>query len=203
MKKTIFLASAILASSLAMLPSGQLSSKEKKFVIDYLNKVRTRLFTDLKGLSAAQLGFKADSTRWSVAQCVEHIALAEKGIWQRIDSCLKKPVMPRLKNPLTNTNEQLIAMTLDRRIKYKAPENLVPTGYFSNTTQALRYFTSRRDSTIEYIRVTNDDLKDRYFVHSSLGTLNLYQALLLLAAHSERHVMQIEEIEANPRFPKN
>ena len=202
MKKTIFLAGAIIASSCAMLSNGTLSGKEKKFAIDYLNKTRTRLFEDVSGLNTAQLNFKADSSRWSVAQCVEHIALAENGIWQRIYSSLKQPVM-QAQQKLTNTNEQLIAVTLDRSVKYKAPEQLEPMGYFSGTGEALQYFSHKRDSLIDYIGVTNDDLKYRYFVHSSMGTVNLYQAILLIAAHSERHIMQIEEVKSNPGFPKN
>ena len=200
MKKTIFLAGAIIASSCAMLSNGTLSGKEKKFAIDYLNKTRTRLFEDVSGLNTAQLNFKADSSRWSVAQCVEHIALAENGIWQRICSSLKQPVM-QAQQKLTNTNEQLIAVTLDRSVKYKAPEQLEPMGYFSGTGEALQYFSHKRDSLIDYIGVTNDDLKYRYFVHSSMGTVNLYQAILLIAAHSERHIMQIEEVKSNPGFP--
>jgi DinB superfamily len=202
MKKTIFLAGAIIASSFAILSNGTLTGREKKFAIDYLNKARTRLYEDIRGLNSAQLNFKADSSRWSVAQCVEHIALAENGLWQRIDSTLKKPVM-QAKQQLSNSNEQLIAKTLDRSVKYKAPDQLVPMGYFSSTDKALNYFSHKRDSIIDYLRVTRDDLKDRYFVHSSLGTINLYQAFLLIASHSERHIMQIEEVKANPGFPKN
>jgi len=202
MKKTIFLAGAIIASSCAMWSNGTLSGKEKKFAIGYLNKTRTRLFEDVRGLSTSQLNFKADSSHWSVAQCVEHIALAENGIWQRIYNALKQPVTVA-KQKLTNTNEQVIAVTLDRSVKYKAPEQLEPTGYFSGTGCALQYFSHKRDSLIDYIRVTRDDLKDRYFVHSSMGTINLYQAVLLIASHSERHIMQIEEVKSNPGFPKN
>jgi hypothetical protein len=202
MKKTIFLAGAIIASGCAMMSNGTLSGKEKKFAIDYLNKTRARLFEDVSGLNTAQLNFKADPSRWSVAQCVEHIALAENGIWQRIYASLKQPVMQGQQKS-TNTNEQLIALNLDRTVKHKAPDQLVPTGYFSSTGEALQYFSHKRDSLIDYIRVTHDDLKDRYFVHSSMGTINLYQAILLIASHSERHIMQIEEVKSNPGFPKN
>ncbi|HLZ87568.1 MAG TPA: hypothetical protein VKQ52_10020, partial [Puia sp.] len=56
---------------------GTLSPDERKYAIEYFQKTKARLLKDLKGLSEAQLSWKADSSRWSVYQCTEHIALAE------------------------------------------------------------------------------------------------------------------------------
>jgi hypothetical protein len=33
--------------------------------------------------------------------------------------------------------------------------------------------------------------------------VDLYQVLILLAAHSARHTLQLEEVMASPGFPKN
>ena len=38
--------------------------------------------------------------------------------------------------------------------------------------------------------------------HPALKTIDAYQWLLLLAAHSARHTAQIEEVKADPNFPK-
>jgi hypothetical protein len=202
MRKIILLASVIIATSFTTHKTETLSAEERKFAIDYFNKTRERLFNDVKGLSSVQLNFKADSSRWSVAQCVEHIALAESMIWQYISATLKQPPTPEKKSQLKYTDEQLIQLTTDRSMKFKAPEPLQPIGKFANTDEALKYYTNKRDSTIAYIGATQDDLKNRYIVHPVMGTLNLYQALLLIAAHSERHTMQLEEVKANPNFPK-
>jgi hypothetical protein len=35
-----------------------------------------------------------------------------------------------------------------------------------------------------------------------LGPLDAYQWILLISAHSERHTKQIEEVKADPNFPK-
>jgi len=203
MKNFFLLAAVIIATSFTTHKTESLTAQERKFAIDYFSKTKERLLNDVKGLSAAQLNFKADSTRWSVAQCVEHIALAENLIWQRIYDATKQPATPEKKSEMKFTDEQIIQATTDRSKKLKAPEPLQPVGKFANTDEALKYYISRRDSTIAYINSTQDDLKNRYMVHPVYGTLNLYQGLLLIAAHSERHTLQLEEVKANPNFPKN
>ena len=37
---------------------------------------------------------------------------------------------------------------------------------------------------------------------SPLGKLDGYEFVLLIAAHSERHTKQINEVKADPNFPK-
>jgi hypothetical protein len=158
---------------------------------------------DLKGLSAAQLNWKADPTRWSIAECTEHIAVSESYILSWITMTLKQPATPEKKADVKLTTDQLIAMMIDRSHKAQAPEPLKPTGRFSDTRDAEKAYVSRRDSTIDYIQTTHDDLKDHYITHPAFGTLDCYQGLLLLAAHSVRHTEQIEEVIASPNFPKN
>ncbi len=181
----------------------ELTAAERKFAVDYFSQTKARLLKDLKGLSAAQLNWKADSTRWSIAQCTEHIAVAESYILGWITMTLKQPATPEKKSEVKMTTDQLIAMMTDRSHKAQAPEPLKPSGRFSDTQDAIKAYISRRDSTIAYIQTTQDDLKDHYITHPVFGTLDLYNGLILLAAHSARHTLQIEEVMANPNFPKN
>ncbi len=180
----------------------ELTAAERKFAVDYYNESKTRLLKDLKGLSAAQLNWKADSTRWSIAQCTEHIALAESMIFGWIQMTVKQAANPEKKSEVKMTTDQLIAMTIDRSHKLQAPEPLKPSGRFATNQDAVNAFVSRRDSTIAYIQTTQDDLKDHYMSHPVFGTLDTYQGLCLLAAHSVRHTEQIEEVMATPGFPK-
>jgi uncharacterized damage-inducible protein DinB len=204
MKKLLlfaFVLSALTTTSFRLAP-GTLSADERKFAIDYYQKTRARLLKDVKGLSEAQLNFKADSTRWSVYQCTEHIALAESMIWQWIQMTEQQPATPEKRSEVKVTLDQLMKGTLDRSQKFKAPEMLQPEAKFPDTKTALEAFLTRRDSTIAYIKTTQDDLKDHFITHPVAGTMDLYQALVMLAAHSERHTMQIEEVMADPKFPK-
>lgn len=202
MKKLILFAFVAVASSFSAPAKNGITPEEKKFALDYFQKTKDRFLNDVKGLSAAQLNFKADTSRWSIAECIEHIALAENLIWGWSQSMLKQPAAPEKRSEVKFTNEKLIAATTDRSSKFKAPEMLQPAGKFPSTADALKAYTSRRDSTMMYISTTSDDLKNHFMVHPVFGTLDIYQGLLLIAAHSERHTLQIEEVKANANFPK-
>ena len=202
MKKLFLFVFVAIASSFCVPLKNSITPEERKLALDYFQKTKDRFLNDVKGLSAAQLNFKADTSRWSIAQCIEHITLAENMIWGWNMAMLKQPAAPEKKSEVKFSNEALIAATTDRSKKFNAPEMLRPTSKFPSTADALKTFTSRRDSTIAYIATTNDDLTNHYMVHPALGTLNIYQGLLFLAAHSERHTLQIEEVMANANFPK-
>jgi DinB superfamily len=200
----------LMASSFSVTPSAvharattELTAAQRKFAVDYYNESKARLLKDLKGLSAAQLNWKADPSRWSIAECTEHIALSESYILGWIQMTLKQAAAPEKKSEVKMTTDQLIAATIDRSHKAQAPEPLKPSGRFPTTQDAINNFVGRRDSTISYIQTTQDDLTNHYMAHPVFGTLDAYQGLIFLAAHSVRHTEQIEEVMAAPGFPKN
>jgi hypothetical protein len=87
-------------------------------------------------------------------------------------------------------------------VKVQAPEMLRPTHRFASQQALLDHFKESRDRTIAYVANTQDDLRSHFGDHPLLKTLDGYQWLLLLSAHSHRHTLQIEEVKANPNFPK-
>jgi len=182
---------------------GTLTPDERKYAVDYFLKTKARLTKDLKGLSEAQLNWKTDTSRWSIYQCTEHIALAENVIFQWIQMTEHQPATPEKRSEVKLTTEKLVSMTIDRSHKFQAPEMLRPETKFPSTEAALNAYTLRRDSTIAYLQTTQDDLKDHFLAHPLFGTMDLYQGLVFLAAHSERHTLQIEEVMADPNFPKH
>jgi len=204
MKKLLFAATilvALLTTSFRLAP-GTMSPDERKFAIDYYEKTKARLLKDLKGLSDAQLNFKADTGRWSIYECTEHIALSENMIWQWIHTTEKQPATPGKRSEVKLTIDDILKMVTDRSHKVKTVPPLEPATKFPDTRSALEAYTARRDSTIYYIRSTQDDLKNHFIQAPGLGTMDLYQGLVFLAAHSERHTLQIEEVMADPGFPK-
>ena len=201
--KSLFLLAGLLASTIFSIPlKDSITDAERKFAMKEFQRTKQRFLDDVKGLSAQQLSFKADTSRWSIAQCIEHIALAENLIWQWTQGTLSQPATPEKAAEVKVTDEQILKRMIDRSQTFKAPEMLQPVGKFASTDAAIEAYTRRRDSTINYISTTKDDLKNHFVQHPALGTINTYQLLLLLSGHSERHTLQIEEVKANPAFPK-
>jgi hypothetical protein len=46
-------------------------------------------------------------------------------------------------------------------------------------------------------------LRDHVVTLDKVGSFDCYQMVLFMAAHSYRHTQQIEEVKADPNFPKN
>lgn len=201
MKQLLICLFLFAASSFIMPLNTDLTPKDRKFAIDYYQKTKQRLLNDVQKLSDAQLNYKPDSTRWSVAQCIEHIALAENGLWQWCMMTLRSDSARLLKPDKSPANEELIAAVTDRSKKAQAPEMLRPGNQFPGAREALSAYLSRRDSTIRFLETTAAPLRDHY-MQTPAGTLDVFQGLLLLAAHSERHTLQIEEVMRSPGFPK-
>ena len=88
-KPAIFVLSLLLFSFTSIRP-GSLTDKERKDAIDLLSKTEQGVFDAVKGLSDAQLKFKAAPDRWSVEECVKHIAMTEQALWQMTSGAMKE-----------------------------------------------------------------------------------------------------------------
>ena len=192
----------VLTSTAVRLAPEPISNDERKFAIDYFEKTKAKLLADVKGLSEAQLNWKADTSRWSIYQCTEHIALAESFLWQWVAKSDQGAATPDKRAEVKITRDQLIGMMTNRTQKFHAPEPLVPGRQFPSEEAALAAFVSRRDSTIDYIKTSQDDMKN-HFMTGPMGTIDCYEGLFFIAGHCARHTLQIEEVMATPGFPKN
>lgn len=179
-----------------------LTPQERDFATQFMVTTRDTLLLDVKGLTTAQLNFKADSTRWSVAQCVEHIALAEAALTMAYQQGLKPPADPSKRDSVKYTDQQIIQFLTNRTRKFQAPEMLKPVGTFPSFQASLDSFVARRNRNIEFIKTTQADLRDHFVTFPGVGVVDDYQVILFMVSHSKRHTMQLEEVKANPGFPK-
>jgi hypothetical protein len=62
-------------------------------------------------------------------------------------------------------------------------------------------FKVSRDRNIAYVRETKDEMRT-HFAPGPVGEMDALQWYVLMAAHTERHVMQIREVMGMAGFPK-
>jgi uncharacterized damage-inducible protein DinB len=180
-----------------------ISPEERHFVLKYLQKTHDNFLQSIAGLSPQQWTFKPGPDRWSVAEVSEHIALAESAIFGLIQKqVMASPAAPEKRQQVQGKDEIILEKMPDRSHKAQAPEILRPTGRWATEADLTKAFEESRKVTMDYVRTTNDDLRDHFFDHPVFGTLDGYQWLLLLSAHSQRHISQIQEVKADPNFPK-
>jgi hypothetical protein len=98
-------------------------------------------------------------------------------------------------------DDMVVTKVPDRSRKAQAPEPLKPTNRFGSPQASLKHFTDARAQTEVFLK-THDDLRD-HAIDSPMGKkLDGYEWVLFVAGHSERHTKQINEVKADPNFPK-
>ncbi len=200
MKKLFLMASALLM--LSFLVVDPISKKERSYATRLLKDTEKGVKDQVKGLTEAQLKFKPAADRWSIEECVKHIAKSEEMLWQMTDSIIKSAANPDKRSEIKLTDEQLIQKIEDRSWKVKTLEKLMPENIpFKDTEEALESFKKNREKLIEYVKSTNDELRN-HITTMPFGMVDSYQLILFTAAHTNRHTQQIIEVKADPNYPK-
>jgi len=179
----------------------ELTKKEREDAASYFKETQKAVANEIKGMSENQLKWKPADSVWSITDCVEHIALSEKNIFDWAMGTLKTEANPAKRAELKRSDEEIKKMITDRSFRVKTREGFIPTGQFGDAKQTLKVFDERREALIKYVKETKDDLRN-HIAESPLGLVDTYQLLIFLSAHTKRHTLQIEELKANPNFPK-
>lgn len=200
MKRAVMLVCAVLCLSFATFGQA-LTPADRDRGVKYLEQTRDAVVEATKGLSEAQWKFKAGPERWSVAETLEHIALAEEFILGQVKDKIMQAPAGAPDRDTAKIDAAVLAMIPDRSHKAQAPPPLVPTGRWT-PQETLDHFLKSRAATIEFVK-TAPDLR-AHVADSPLGMpLDGYEWLLFIGAHSERHTKQILEVKADANFPKS
>jgi hypothetical protein len=168
--------------------------------VKYLEQTRDAIIAATKDLSEAQWKFKAAPDKWSVAETLEHIALAEDYIFGAAESTEKTGPAGAPDRDFAKIDAMILQRTPDRSAKKQAPPPMVPTGRWT-PAETLDHFLKSRARTIEFLKTT-PDLRE-HVSDGPFGSMDAFEWLIFIGAHSERHTKQILEVEASPGFPKN
>jgi len=151
------------------------------------------------GLTTEQWNYKAAPDRWSIAEVLEHLVLAEQTIFNfaltGLSSTVAAPETPV-------KDEELIARAKDRSQKATAPEILKPSGKWKAGQDLVSEFKLRRNYNEIWLRDTAQNLRGHYLKTPTGSVLSVYQMLVFVPAHTERHLQQILEVKNSPNFPK-
>jgi hypothetical protein len=153
------------------------------------------------GLSEAQWNFKSAPDRWSVAQVVEHIAAAEDMIRGMVTTQVMNAPPRAAGEDLAALDQMVVTAIPDRSQKKQAPEPLVPTNRYGSPQGSLKHFEETRQQTTDFLK-SHDDLRAHAADSPMRKKLDAYEWVLFIAGHSERHTKQINEVKADPNFPK-
>ncbi len=201
MKKIFTLFIALIMISGSVLAQG-ISKEERKKALMSLKDSQAELLETIKGLSANQLNFKPAEDAWSIAECVEHIAISEKNIFGIVEMTLQQPADPARRSEVNMTDDQVVGLISSRERKVKTREEFEPTNSFGSYEETLDAFVSRRKDNMKFVKTTDEDLRNRYF-EFPFGLVDSYQVVLFMSGHTVRHTKQIKEILESGDFPSS
>lgn len=190
----------ILAFSLLLtLPSFSATPADidRQRLIAHFEMTESWIVDEVIHLSPAQLKFRAAPASWNVLDCVEHLVLSEPHYWDKLKSVMaEKPT----KKESPSEDVTRLWYGIDRTGHEKTVESQVPNARFTEAAPALAGFRKLRATMLEYVRTSNEDWRH----HLVPGwNRDAYQWLLMISAHSQRHILQLREIKHDPNFPKN
>jgi hypothetical protein len=162
-----------------------------------IERTQTRFAASVADLTEEQENYRPAPDRWTIAENAEHVCITNHGFLRLTFKLLKqaesapKPAITDLQlPPLTMNNE---GEPLPGR--WKAPEMVRPQGGMRLGDAVAKNRQTISDLLALKSRLEAVDLSDQTWGHPFLGQLTLYQWLLLLGEHEERHRLQIEEIK--------
>ncbi len=202
MKRTLVLLSALILLAFKT-KDPSITPAERNYASTSLNETSLGVFSSVKDLSEAQLKFKPAADKWSVEECVKHIAVSEKNLWAMVEAALGQPANPERRSEKKLTDEQVVQGAESRSNKVKTFEALEPKNTtFTSAADALASFKESREKLTAFVNNTTEDLRNHVST-LPMGSFDAYQLILLISGHSKRHTQQIEEVKADPNFPKS
>ena len=165
---------------------------EKQTILTSLERGQAALLDAVRGLDEELAARTPGSGKWSILQCLEHVAVSEDYLFLQI--LASQPAGTSMVN--MQREARIAARGTDRAQRVESPPEALPTARFSTLQEALQGFLASRERTIQFVIDNHEDLRSRIASHPLLGTVNCYEMLLLIAAHALRHAEQMEEIKA-------
>ena len=154
-------------------------------------------------LDPSQLNWRPDASRWSVAQCFEHLLTSNRFVLRAADEALEGrspafwrllPFLPGLMGPALIRSQ---APGTTR--KYKTPRKTQPTTSDISGDVIERFVEQNRD-IVRWTSAFDDDKAARAIMVSPFIPLIAYSVLdacRLLVTHDQRHVEQARRVLAS------
>jgi hypothetical protein len=156
---------------------------------------------------ARQLNWRPDATRWSVAQCFEHLLTANRlmkdaaqaaldgkprSVWQRL------PVLPGV------FGRMLIRSQAPQSTRKFTASPLATPAASDIAPDIVQRFIAQNNELVRWLRGLDESRAARVVMTSPFVSFIVYSVLdgaRLVLAHDHRHVEQARRVTQSPGFP--
>jgi hypothetical protein len=194
--KTISAIAVVIATGARLLVGAPMTQRDRENLISHLQMTEGWLADEVSKLSPAQLNFRMAPGKWTVAEVVEHLVIADPTYWQLFQDGMKQAPR-RLEKQATDAD--VLWYGINRTQHQKTEPRKDPKDQAIDIRRALDSFRKLHSMMLDYARTTDQDLRGHTVQDWGVDA---YQCLLEISTHTQRHILQIREIKADPGFPK-
>ena len=166
-------------------------------VINYLDGERDTLRAAVENVPPELRDKEPGPERWSVAQVLQHLGLIEKRVGLSMTKWVEEARNGSL-GPETDTTSVMNSLPrqliIDRSRPRTAPEEVRPPGDIDAGTAWDALESARENLRSAFLGGDGLAFSEVVQPHPVLGPINLYQWMLFVGSHEERHTAQINEI---------
>jgi uncharacterized damage-inducible protein DinB len=187
-----------------LLMAAPISTEERTKVLHYLDQSEQQFKELISDVTAEQWNWHPAPGKWSVAECAEHIVLAEGLLFASVQKALSSPPNPEWAEQTKGKTEFLERVLPNRMGKAVAPEAIVPSGRWTKE-ETLARFVEARARTRKFAESTQAALQEHTLEHPfpAFKTLNAYQWLMYIPLHNIRHNGQLGDVKKADGYPKS
>jgi len=189
MKKILTL---IFVCTFSMSAFAQLSEADRMFAIKYLKATHHEIVKTVSELDDETFNHTPEDGGWSVSNCLEHILVTESAFHGMVQGGLATSEADS-ELDLSMADGVIIGTMTNRGFQATTAEQFEPTGKWNTKAEMLSALEESRNMLIEYLESTDHDLR-HHKMEIPLGAVDAYQIYLLVAAHSQRHHSQMQEV---------
>jgi hypothetical protein len=150
---------------------------------------------EVSGLSAAQAAFRSSPSSWTILEVLDHLVVVGPIYWNDLQSA--KPVGAGRAGKMNDID--VLWYGIDRTFREIALKSEEPSRTLRDVQSGLMAYRTQHAKLLEYVRTTKDDLRSRLVERQNCDA---YQWALLISTHEQRHILQIRELKAHPKYPQ-
>jgi DinB superfamily len=162
-------------------------------------------------LTQAQLNWKPSPEQWSIAQCLEHLAIATNGFDNYFRVALERA---RKKAPLTSSptyKPSMVGGWLAKQVSPEAPRKLPAPKLFrpaagSSIDKPLDLFLNAQTKFIDFVNQCGGIDYNKTRLRSPVTPLMRYSladAFVITVLHGQRHLAQARRVREMTEFPRS
>lgn len=172
-------------------------------------EAKEKIIQEFSDISLEQLNWKSSPESWSIAQCLEHLIIADSSYFNDLEKItggnFKMDLWEKY-SPFTRLCGRLMKNRLQEQVKKKmiAPKKIQPQSsgkslstiedYLKNLDMFLAFISNCKNVDIDKIVITSPTIR--------IVTYSLRDAFTFLIQHEHRHINQGIRVKTNEGFPR-